>query len=193
MNITHAKRANLRESAPKNMTTNHGLKHPCECASGKKFKHCCFAKPSRGWGWVRLYQDNWSMVVFTVTPETVPQADAAMHGASLVPVYSTYEVGARVAKGMPAAKPTWLVRMDIEDLERHIRSQFPPGTRVVLAIQPDVSPSGHGELREIIIAGNPKGVDVEGLMSHLTEKMEAGEDVVVDDVLDEAPGATHVD
>lgn len=161
MNITHAKAANRRESDLGNMTKDYGLKHPCECVSGKKFKHCCFAIPTTGWGWVRLYQEGFGLVAFRVDEQSVPGASPEMIGAALVPVYASYQVGMKTAAKSPAAKPTYLVRMPIEDLRRHIRQQFAPGSNVVLHVPAEVSEAGETELFHIVVQYATETPDVQ--------------------------------
>jgi hypothetical protein len=152
MNITHARTANRREQNRHDSTKNFGLKRICECGSGKKFKHCCYDTPSTGWGWVRLYQEGFGLVAFKVNGDTLPQATPEMAGASLVPIYSSFSVGMAAAHALPAAKPTYLVRMEVEELKQHIRLQFPAGSHVVLHIPAAVGGTADVELCQIKVA-----------------------------------------
>lgn len=156
MQVTHAKPAVVEEnmaqqmdrkmfSKQKGVPFNAGLKTPCQCDSGKKFKHCCYAKSTIDWGWIVLGADN-------LIPVAIQSPEFSEHPVILV--HPTFQMGTEYIQAsdmsLKLKQKLVLVRMNIQDLCTHIEMQFAADQTLVVVVPEELTADGTGAVYEVV-------------------------------------------
>ena len=125
-------------------TVNLGLKEPCPCESGKKFKACCYRIPRKGWGWVAINQQYQPIAARIPDTGDIP----------VVLVHATYRWGMDyiMAVDMPRKVKSgiYLVRWALGDLLDHVNRAFRKGTRLYVVVPPEIDDDGQGCVIEAV-------------------------------------------
>jgi len=134
----------LTVTSKPNRTVDLGLKDPCQCGSGKRFKACCYQLPRKGSGWLFL-----SARTYLPLRIEIPGHD---HPALLL--HATYK-GALEYSGHNklvalAGEELYLVRMTIEQVTEQLDASFRPGDTTLLIVPATISEDGQGAVYEVV-------------------------------------------
>lgn len=125
---------------------NVGFKTPCQCNSGKKFKHCCFARPSIGWAWVLLSSKDYVPVALDLRDTGEFDAPAIL----LHPTYQEADTYVRESGIETTLKQKILiVRLAIEDLLVHIEKQFENTEKLYVIVPEGCTEDGKGAVYQV--------------------------------------------
>ena len=143
MIATHAKKTE-QSTMLGNTTINLGMKHPCACNSGKKFKHCCYEKPTKGWGWVVLGAQD--LVPIALKKPEISELPIIIAHPSYKKATEYVELSGM--KGQVGGE-VFIVRMNIKDVITHIEMQFPKGDPLLIVMAEEITPDGEGQVIEV--------------------------------------------
>lgn len=138
--LSDSRPASLKAGQPYDL----GLKAPCQCGSGKRFKRCCYEAPTRGWCWIALGSRN--LVPVVVKDESEPDAQIILAH----PTYKealTYATDAQMVRRL--GQEVFIVRMTVENLAAHVEQGFPKGSKTLLVVGAEIGPDGEAGVYEI--------------------------------------------
>jgi len=136
-------------------TVDLGLRKPCRCGSGKKFKACCMSREELGKGWILLDAESRMPLGFDFSHVSDIYKDAFA-----ILVFETYEKADNYVRTQDMVRNTAgklaCVRILVEGLASHIEQTFPADSPLLLVLPFGVSNDPAGEVIRI----DPVGVSV---------------------------------